>query len=118
MRSRTVVVVASTVTHGRCRYCHDPILWATTASTPGQRARTLPFNRPRPYPLSTTRNDEIGLVFEAWPSSSLHFTTCARPPARPKPVAIAPPAPVPLRVRKGQQPLFDDPQDRRTQGAR
>jgi hypothetical protein len=108
MRSRTVTIVASTVTQGRCRYCGAGILWATTESRPGARARTLPFNRPRPVALSTSRNDEIGLVFETWPSSSLHFASCTRPPARPKPVAIAPPAPVPLRLRKGQQALFGE----------
>lgn len=94
MHARTLTIVASTIKDGRCRYCHDPIIWATTASEPGRIAKTLPFNRPRPFPLRTERNDEIGLVFEVWPSAALHFTTCKHRPAKPKRLAIVPSAPV------------------------
>lgn len=82
MSGRTVTIVASTVQPGTCRYCRAHILWATRASQPGAPAKTLPFNRPRPWPLSTTRNDETGLTFEVWPAEALHFVSCPHQPPR------------------------------------
>lgn len=78
MRSHTITVVASNAKEGRCRYCRERILWVTTASEPRRPARTLPFNVPRPIPLSVRRNDESGIVFEVWSSASLHTETCRR----------------------------------------
>lgn len=76
---RLIPVVTSVgVREGRCKYCHDRVLWVTRASTPGQPARGLPFNR-RPWPLRTERNDETGLVVEYWPAAELHFATCRVP---------------------------------------
>lgn len=79
--SRLITVVASSLERGRCRYCGAPILWATTTSSPGHPAKSLPFSVPRPFPLSVTRNDETGVVFEHWPKAALHFRSC---PDRPK----------------------------------
>jgi hypothetical protein len=81
---RLIVVVASLgVSPGKCKYCGGAILWATTASRPGHPAKTVPWNRPRPWPTVTpVRNDETGLTFESWPASALHFTTCTRRPER------------------------------------
>lgn len=86
---RLITVITSVgVKQGRCRDCRDPILFAMRASRPGHPAKLLPWNRPRPWPLSTTRNDETGLVCEVWPASALHFTTCRlkrdRPTKRPR----------------------------------
>lgn len=82
--ARTIKVCTLGIEEGRCKYCRDRILWATTASAPGKPARTLPFTWPRPWPISAERNDETGLDFEVWPREKLHFTTCARQPARTK----------------------------------
>lgn len=80
---RLLTIVASSVTRGRCRYCRQPIVWATTASEPGKPARSLPFTAPRPFPLSVTRNDDTGVAFEHWPKAALHFKSCAyRPPRK------------------------------------
>lgn len=108
MYARTVTVVAGTVKDGTCRYCHDRILWATTASAKGRPAKTLPFNRPRPWSLSEQRNDETGVSFEVWPADALHFTTCRNKPAPAKKPQTAPPAAVPVRIRKGPRSLFDE----------
>lgn len=85
MRSRLITIVDRGITRGRCKFCGAAILWVTTASRPGCPARTLPFDLPRPWPLSTDRSDETGLAFEVWPASALHFATCRRPtdPKRP-----------------------------------
>jgi hypothetical protein len=83
MQGRLVTVVTSiAMPTGRCRYCGRSIFWATTASRPGHPSKTLPFDLPRPWPLRTERNDDTGLAFEIWPSSSLHFTTCPSRQAR------------------------------------
>lgn len=79
---RLVTIAAVTVSRGTCRYCGQGVLWATTASRPGYPSKTLPFNPPRPFPLSTRRNDETGVVFEDWPRAALHVITCKRQPAR------------------------------------
>lgn len=81
---RVIGIVASSVTRGRCRYCQQPIVWAITESKPGRPARTLPFDAPRPWPLSETRNDETGVVFEYWPTMALHLRTCPHQPIRRK----------------------------------
>jgi hypothetical protein len=78
MRPRLITIVDRGISRGRCKFCRAPILWVTTASRPGSPARTLPFDLPRPWPLSTDRNDDTGLAFETWPASALHFATCPR----------------------------------------
>lgn len=83
MTERTVQVVSSIpVKEGRCKYCRARILFAMRASRPGHPAMLLPFDPPRPWPLSHVRNDETGLVIETWPAAALHFTTCTHKPVR------------------------------------
>lgn len=78
MSQRTVTIVASSVKPGRCKFCKGPILWATRAASPGRPARGLPFSLPRPWPLSTSTNEETGIAFEVWPTSALHLETCPK----------------------------------------
>lgn len=82
MRERLVTVALVGIHEGRCRYCRRRVLWATTQSKPGQRARTLPFDLPRPWPLRTERNNETGIEFEVWPAAAKHFATCRAPQQR------------------------------------
>jgi len=74
-----ITIVAAGFNRGTCRYCGAPILWVTTASEPGKPSRTLPFSTPRPRPLSVSRNDDTGVVFENWPRASLHSRSCPGP---------------------------------------
>ena len=81
--TRSILVVASGATRGRCTYCRDRILWVTSASRPGSRAKALAFNLPAPAPLAVRRNDETRVTFEEWPLAALHVVTCrARPRTR------------------------------------
>lgn len=85
MASRIVAVVTSIgVLDVTCRRCGVPILLAMRASQPGKPAKWLPFDRPRPWPLSSVRNDETGIVIEHWSTEKLHFVTCAAPKPKPK----------------------------------
>jgi hypothetical protein len=80
---RTIPVVPDRVHRkGRCRYCRRPVIWATTPTRVGKRARCLPFDA-RPVPLRRERNDETGVVIEFWPRASLHVVTCPKHPPRP-----------------------------------
>lgn len=75
------VVTSAPVTRGRCKYCRQPIVWATVASRGhGLPAKTLPFSR-RPIPERSERNDETGLTIEWWPAGELHFKHCKNHPA-------------------------------------
>lgn len=74
--ARSIMVVTSGATRGRCKYCRDQILWVTSASRPGAPAKSLAFSLPAPQPLEVRRNDETRVTFEAWPLAALHVVTC------------------------------------------
>lgn len=74
--ARSIWVVTSGSSRARCKYCGDQILWVTSASRPGARAKALPFNVPAPAALETRRNDETRVAFELWPMAALHAITC------------------------------------------
>lgn len=73
---RSIWIVASGASESRCTFCRDRILWVTTMSRPGHRAKNIAFNRPAPAPLEVRRNDEIRVTFERWPAAALHVITC------------------------------------------
>lgn len=77
--SNLVTIVASSVRRAQCRYCGAPILWATTARERDRPSRNVPFDVPRPFPLSVSRNDETGVTFENWPRGARHWYTCQGP---------------------------------------
>lgn len=78
--ARSIWVVVSGAERARCKWCRDQILWVTSASRPGARAKALAFNVPAPQALERRRNDETRVVFESWPLAALHAITCrARP---------------------------------------
>lgn len=82
MNERVVWVVASGVSTGRCRYCGARIVWAHSVSEKGKPSHAMPFTAPAPTARRETRNDETGVVFEAWPTSALHAATCRQWPQR------------------------------------
>lgn len=75
-RDTAKLVLKGSARRGKCKFCRQRIVWATTAP----HGKTLPFDREPVYaPELRTEN---GLVFERWPVDTLHIVTCkSRPPA-------------------------------------
>jgi hypothetical protein len=81
--SRTELIVTSIpMKEGRCKFCHARIFFAMRASQPGKPAVLLPWDHPKPWPLSVVRNDDTGLVIETWSMERIHFASCTRKPVR------------------------------------
>lgn len=74
------IVVSVGLREGRCHFCRARILWATVASRKGRKAKTLPFDLPKPFPMRTDRDADTGITVEWWPEASLHFTSCTNRP--------------------------------------
>jgi len=76
---RYVYVVSWNRHDGRCKYCRQSIVWATTA-----RGKMLPLN-PGAFILEVKRDPETRVRYDVLEADASHIVTCAnRPPRRGK----------------------------------
>jgi len=66
-------IVAGYRKAGRCRDCHRPIVWVTTAP----KGKRLPFDC-EPVVLEREQNPTTLVRFEVISKDHLHFTTCPK----------------------------------------
>ena len=70
---RLLSILAGYRKAGRCRDCHRPIVWVTTAP----KGKRLPFDC-EPVVLEREQNPTTLVRFEVISKDHLHFTTCPK----------------------------------------